>query len=94
MSTSEITTFKTTYRSLITVSTDIDLFIIQLGTLMAVEKSSETSERTRRIAKMSTIITNTGFDPTNERHRIPFLPVNRVRSSAREATMDETPHRQ
>jgi len=39
-STIEITSLKTTYRSMITASTDIDRFIIQLSTLMAAEKSS------------------------------------------------------
>jgi len=94
MSTIEIKTVKTTNRSMITASTDIYHFIIQLGTLMAAEKCSETNWRRRRVAIMTTIITNTGFDPTNERNRIPFLQVNSVRSSAREATMDETRRRQ
>jgi len=44
----EITALKTTYRSMITASTDIDRFIIQLSTLMAAEKSSETNWHTRR----------------------------------------------
>jgi hypothetical protein len=45
---------------MITASTDIDRFIIQLSTLMAAEKSSETNWRTRRVATMMTIITTTG----------------------------------
>jgi len=56
----EITPLTTTYRSMITAITDIDLFIIQLSTLMAAEKSSETNWRTRRVATMRTIITTTG----------------------------------
>jgi len=51
-----------TYRSMITASTDIDLFIIQLSTLMAAEKSSETNWRTRRVATIMTIITTTGHN--------------------------------
>jgi hypothetical protein len=47
---------------MITASTDIDRFIIQLSTLMAAEKSSETNWRTRRVATMMTIITTTGRD--------------------------------
>ena len=39
-STIAITDLKTTYRSMITESTDINRFIIQLSTLMAAEKSS------------------------------------------------------
>ena len=58
---------------MITASMDIDGFIVQLSTLMAAEKSSETNSRTRRL---------TGdddnhhdyrprvFDPANERNRI------------------------
>jgi len=34
---------------MITASTDIDRFIIQLSTLMAAKKSSETNSRTRRV---------------------------------------------
>jgi len=48
-STMEITALKTTNRSMITARTDIDCFIIQLSTLMAAEKSSETNCRTRRV---------------------------------------------
>jgi len=40
-----------TYRSMITARTDIDPVIIQLSTLMAVVKSSETNCRTRRITR-------------------------------------------
>jgi hypothetical protein len=47
---------------MITASTDIDRFIIQLSTLMAAEKSSETNWRTRRVATMMTIITTTDRD--------------------------------
>jgi hypothetical protein len=45
----EITALNTTYRSMITARTEIDRFNIQLSTLMAAEKSSETNSRTRRI---------------------------------------------
>jgi hypothetical protein len=128
MSTIEITALKTTYRGMITASTDIDRFIIQFSTLMAAEKSSETNWRTRRVATTMTIITTigreylirwmretehdldiqlntipstqlsaiisqrsyngqnalpamaiimiTGFDPINERNRMPSLQVN------------------
>ena len=48
-STLEITALKTTYRSMITASTDIYRFIIQLSTLMGAEKSSETNSRMRRV---------------------------------------------
>jgi hypothetical protein len=48
-STIETTALKTTYRSMITARRDIDHFIIQLSTLMAGEKSSETNWRTRRV---------------------------------------------
>jgi len=47
-STMEITALKTTYRSMITARMDIDRFIIQLSTLMAAEKSSETNCCTTR----------------------------------------------
>jgi hypothetical protein len=59
-STIEITALKTTYRNMITASTDIDRFIIQFSTLMTAEKSSETNWRTRRVTTMMTIITTTG----------------------------------
>jgi len=42
-STIEITSFKRTYRSMMTGSTDIDRFIIQLRILIAVEQWSETN---------------------------------------------------
>ena len=48
-STLEITALKTTYQSMITASTDIYRFIIQLSTLMGAEKSSETNSRMRRV---------------------------------------------
>ena len=69
----ETTAFQTRYRSMTTASTDLDRFNIQLSTLMAAEKSSETNRPTRR---------GTGdgdnyhdysprlFDPANERKRI------------------------
>jgi hypothetical protein len=47
---------------MITARTDIDRFIIQLSTLMAAEKSSETNWRTRHVATMVAIITTTGRD--------------------------------
>jgi len=89
LSTIQITALKTTYRSMITASTEIDRFITQLSTLMAAEKSSETNWRTRRVATMMTIITSTGFDPTNKRNRIPFPQVNGARSSLREPTIND-----
>jgi hypothetical protein len=45
---------------MITASTDIDRFIIQLSTLTAAEKSSETNWRMKRVATMMTFITTTG----------------------------------
>ena len=36
---------------MITASTDMDRFIMQLSTLMAAEKSTETNLRTRRVAR-------------------------------------------
>ena len=83
-STIEITALKTTYRSTITASSDIDCFIIQLSILTASEKSAETNWCTRRVATMMTIITSTVFDPTNKRNRIPFPQVNGALSSVGE----------
>jgi len=73
MSTIVITALKTTYRSMITASTDIDRFIIQLSTLMAVEKSSETNYRTRRVTGDDDNYQDCRpglFDPASERNRI------------------------
>jgi hypothetical protein len=47
---------------MITASTDIDCFIIELSTLMAAEKSPESTWRTRRVATMMTIIMTRGRD--------------------------------
>jgi len=51
MSTVEITALTTTYRSMITASTNIDCFIIDFCTLMAAEKSSETDCLTRQVTR-------------------------------------------
>jgi len=62
-----------TYRSMITASTDIDRFIIQLSTLMAAEKSSETYSRTSRVTGDEDNYHDCRprlFDPANERNRI------------------------
>jgi len=72
-STIEITSYKTTYRSMITASTDIDRFIIQLTTLIAAEKSSETDSCTRPVT--GDVENNHDyrprlFDPANERNGI------------------------
>jgi len=79
----------TTYRSMVTASMVIDRFIIELSTLMAAEKSSAPIGTRDASPATTTIITGTGFDLINNRNRIPFLRVNWVRPSAREATMDE-----
>jgi len=79
---------------MITASTDIDHFIIQLSTLMAAEQSSAPIGDRDASPAMTTIITSTGFDLINKRNRIPFLRVNSVRAAAKEATMDETRRRQ
>jgi len=73
MSTIEITHFKTTYRSMNTASTDIDHFIIQLSTLMAVKNDAETNSSTRRITGGdNSYHDNTPrlFDLANEENRI------------------------
>jgi len=73
MSTIDITALKTTYRSMITASTDIDRFIIQLSALMAVEKTSENNSRTRRVTGDDENYHDYRprlFDPANERNRI------------------------
>jgi len=131
-STIETTALKTTYRSIITARRDIDCFIIQLSTLMAAEKSSETNWHRRRVTcdddnyhdyrirpcehqksntistsqlsaiisqrsyhgrnvslARTTIIMITGFDPFDERNRIPFLQVNWARSSVGEPTIND-----
>jgi hypothetical protein len=62
MSKIEIPALKRTNRGMITASMDIDRFIIQLSTLMAEGKSSETNWHTRHVATMITIITSTGRD--------------------------------
>jgi len=72
-STIEITSLKTTYRIMITESTDIDRFIIQLSTLMAAEKSSETIGHTRCVSGDDDSYHDYRtqlFDPANERNRI------------------------
>jgi len=72
-STIEITALKTTYRSIFTTSTDIDCFIIQLSTLMAAEKSSETNGRMRRVTSNGDNYHDYRlrvFDPANERNGI------------------------
>ena len=72
-STIEITALKMTYRSMIIESTDIDRFIIQLSTLMAAEKSSETICHTRRVTGDDDSYHDYRtplFDPANERNRI------------------------
>jgi len=56
-----------------TASTDIDRFIIQLSTLLAAEKSSETNRRTRRVTGDGDNYHDYSpplFDPANERNRI------------------------
>jgi len=90
MSTIEITALKTTYRSMITASTDIGRFIIQLGTLMAAEKNSETDSRTRHVTGDDENYHDYWpqlFCPANERNRIPFPQVNGTRSSVGEPTI-------
>jgi len=102
-STIEITPLKTTYRSMITANTDIDLFIIQLSTLMAGEKSSETNWRTRRVATMMTIITTTGrnysirpmseseYDRDIESNIIPTSQLSAIRSQRSYNGRDASP---
>jgi hypothetical protein len=74
-STIAITDLKTTYRSMMTESTDINRFIIRLITMMAAENSSGTNSRTRRV---------TGDDDNHYDSRLPLLnPANernRIRS--------------
>jgi len=58
---------------MITASTDINRFIIQLSTLMAAEKSSETNSHTRRVTGDDENYHDYRprlFDPANERNRI------------------------
>jgi hypothetical protein len=72
-STIETTALKTTYRSMITARRDIDRFIIQLSTLMAAEKSSETNWHTRRVTCDDGNYHDYRprlFDLANERNRI------------------------
>jgi len=60
-----------TYRIMITESTDIDRFIIQLSTLMAAEKSTETICHTRRVTGDDNSYHDyrtRRFDPANERN--------------------------
>ena len=62
-----------TYQSMITARTDIERFIIQLSTLMAAEKSSETNRRTRRVMGDGDNYHDYRprlFIPANERNRI------------------------
>jgi len=88
---------------MITANTDIDLFIIQLSTLMAGEKSSETNWRTRRVATMMTIITTTGrnysirpmseseYDRDIESNIIPTSQLSAIRSQRSYNGRDASP---
>jgi hypothetical protein len=72
-STIAITDLKTTYRSMITESTDINRFIIQLSTRMAADKTSGTNSRTRRVTGDDDNYHDYRprlFDPANERNGI------------------------
>jgi len=58
---------------MINASTDLDRFIVQLSTLMAAEKSTETNCRTRRITGDDDNYHDYRprlFDPANETNRI------------------------
>jgi len=81
---------------MITASTDVDRFIIPLGTLLAVVKSAETNSHMNHITSDNDNYHDYRlrlFDRANERNRIRWrYSVNWVRWAAREATIDETHH--
>jgi len=70
----ETTAFETRYRRVITASTDVDRFIIQLSHFMAPRMSSETNWHKRRVAGGEDdnyhAYRTRLFDPANERNRI------------------------